>query len=142
RVYGHEKDRLFREEAHNIKSIDGVGELLNALHRTVISAAVASCGSTWRVHGTLDLLELRKYFVTVVTGDEVSAGKPDPMIFGKAASQMRVHAEESLVFEDSIAGVRAATAIGMKCLGIADQTRARDLLEAGADQVLPNFTGT
>jgi beta-phosphoglucomutase-like phosphatase (HAD superfamily) len=55
---------------------------------------------------------------------------------------MRVRPEESLVFEDSVSGVRAATTGGMKCLGIADHCRAQGLLEAGAELIFPNFIDT
>jgi HAD superfamily hydrolase (TIGR01509 family) len=141
-AYGREKDRLFREEVQSLRTIEGVGELLDELHRAAIPMAIASSGSLWRVHHTLNLLGLGNYFATVVTGDEVRVGKPHPAIFHKAARQMRVRPEESLVLEDSVSGVRAATAGGLKCLGIADPCRAPGLLEAGAKQVFPNCSDT
>jgi HAD superfamily hydrolase (TIGR01509 family) len=140
-VYGYQKDLLFREEAQTINTIAGVRQLLGELNRAAIPVAVASCGSSGRVHHILDLLRLREYFATVVTGDDVTIGKPDPAIFNKAAEQLQVRPAESLVFEDCVSGVQAALAVGMKCLGIADGPRANTLLRAGADYVLPNFVG-
>jgi len=138
--YGRQKDLLLKKEIQRIKMIAGVRKLLNALNRAAIPMAVASCGSNGRVHTLLALLRLREYFAAVVTAGDVPTGKPDPAIFRKAAEQMNVKPAESLVFEDSVSGVRAATAAGMKCVGIADCHRAKALIAAGADYVLPNFT--
>src|SRR5215467_4885400 len=77
----------------------------------------------------------------VVTGDEVMLGKPHPEIFHKAARQMHVHPAESIVFEDSVSGIQAAKAAGMKCVGIADRQQVPALMHAGADYVFPNFSG-
>jgi beta-phosphoglucomutase len=138
-AYGLLKEQLFREIAQDINTIPGVRQLLNELSRAAVPMAVASSGSRGRVHYLLNLLQLRDYFATVVTGDQVPAGKPNPTIFCKAAQYLQVRPTMSLVFEDSVSGVRAATAAGMRCIGIASSDRANTLLHAGADYVLPNL---
>lgn len=121
--------------------LPGVQELLEDLKRAGVPVALASCGGSARVHHLLSRLRIREYFTVVVTGDEVRFGKPDPEIFHKVARQMHVHPAESIVFEDSVSGVQGAKAAGMKCLGIADRQMTPSLVKAGADYVLPNFTG-
>ena len=142
RAYGREKDLLFKEEAGSVSTVAGIRDLLNQLNRAGLPMAVASSGSSERVHYVLDLLSLGDYFATVVAGDEVANGKPDPAIFSKAAEKLQVSPDDSLAFEDSVSGVRAARAAGMRCLGIATPHRAQSLLEAGAQAVLPDFVGT
>jgi beta-phosphoglucomutase len=137
----HVKDLLFRNEVQSIKIFPGVRELLDDLRRAGIPMALASCGSTARVHHLLSRLGLREYFTAVVTGDEVMFGKPDPEIFHKAAGQMHAHPVESIAFEDSVSGVQGAKAAGMKCIGIADRQTTPVLKQAGADYVLPNLSG-
>jgi beta-phosphoglucomutase len=61
---------------------------------------------------------LTDLFTTVVSEEDVSAGKPDPEGFLLAAARLGVVPEDVLVFEDSTAGVRAATAAGMRCVGV------------------------
>lgn len=141
-AHSHQKDLFFNEEAKGVSAVAGVRELLKQLNRAGLPTAVASCGSSKRVHYILDLLELRPYFRTVVTGDDVPRGKPDPAVFLKAARKLRVEPANSLAFEDSVSGVRAARAAGMKCLGIAAPHRAHSLVEAGAHGVLADFVGT
>jgi len=137
----HVKDVMFRAEVEGIKMLPGVQELLEDLRCGGVPIALASCGGRARVHHLLSVLRLREYFTVIVTGDEVTFGKPDPEIFHKAAWQLRVHPAESIVFEDSVSGVQGAKAAGMKCVGIADRQAAPALLQAGAAYVLPNFLG-
>jgi beta-phosphoglucomutase len=137
----HVKDVLFRNEVQGIKTLPGVRELLEDLKRAGVPIALASCGGSARVHHLLSRLRLREYFTAVVTGDEVTFGKPDPEIFHKAVRQMHVHPAESIVFEDSVSGIQGAKAAGMKCVGIADRRLTSSLMQAGADYVLPSFTG-
>jgi HAD superfamily hydrolase (TIGR01509 family) len=141
RACSQEKDAFFQEQMGNLAAIAGVQELLAELSRTGVPMAVASCGGRARVYCVLELLQISQYFQLVITGDDVTQGKPDPEIYLQAAEQLCVQPAESLVFEDSVAGVLAATAAGMKSVGIADVYHAQSLLQAGAVDTLPDFTG-
>jgi beta-phosphoglucomutase len=141
RACTQEKEALFQEEMGNTIAIAGVQEVLCELGRAGVPMAVASCGGRQRVHRSLDLLQFTHYFRTIVTGDDVTRGKPDPEIYRKAAAQLRVRPADSLVFEDSVSGVLAAKAAGMTPVGIADSCRAQALLQAGASDALPDFIG-
>jgi len=66
--------------------------------------------------------------------------KPDPEIFELAARGLKAHASRVLVCEDSLAGIAAAKAAGMKCLAIAANGRGPLLQSAGADRVAEDFT--
>ena len=140
--YGHRKEALFQEEAGFIKPMDGVLELLEDLRRAGIGVALASCGSKSRVQYILRQLRIDHHFTAVVTADDVQLGKPNPEIFTKAADVLGHLYTDLLACEDAVSGVQAATAVGIRCLGVADQTRADHLLEAGADRVVPNFSST
>ena len=54
--------------------------------------------------------------------------KPNPAIFLHAAKQLNVEPHECVVFEDSIAGFKAAQAAGMKCIAIKNSLN-KDSLE-------------
>ncbi len=140
RALGHQKEQLFREESADMKAIDGLREFLWQLSEAKIRLAVASSGSNGRVNYVLDLLDLRHYFQAIVTGDQVKYGKPDPTIFRVACDHLRVRPSETLVFEDSVSGVRAAKAAGMRCVGVATNGIIAILIEAGADHIIPDFS--
>ena len=140
RTLGHEKELLFKEHAKSISMIEGLPEFLKQLARAEIKMAVASSGSASRVKDVLESLELRKYFPTVVTGDDVINGKPDPSIFRLASEWLQVQPFDALVFEDSVSGVKAARAAGIKCIGVATDGLTRMLASAGAIRTIPNYS--
>ncbi len=140
RVLGHQKEQLFREESADMKAIEGLREFLQQLSEARIRLAVASSGSNGRVNYVLDLLNLRHYFQAIVTGDQVMYGKPDPTIFRVACDQLCVQPCETLVFEDSVSGIRAAKAAGIRCVGVATNGIIALLVEAGADRIIPDFS--
>lgn len=57
-------------------------------------------------------------FDVVVTGDDVSVGKPDPEAYLRAAQLLGVEPADCLVFEDSLIGATAARAAGMRTVGV------------------------
>jgi beta-phosphoglucomutase-like phosphatase (HAD superfamily) len=54
----------------------------------------------------------------LVTEEDVERGKPDPEGFLKGSALLGLDPEQILVFEDSVPGLRAATAAGMPCIGV------------------------
>ncbi len=137
--YTERKEQFFRNEAAAVQTIEGLESFLEDLAHSRVRCGVASSGSGSRVNFLLDRLNLKKHFQTVVTGDDVERGKPDPAIFLRAAKDLRLSAPELIVFEDAQSGVKAARSAGMACIGIAEPDRASTLVDAGADFVVPDF---
>ncbi len=73
-----------------------------------------------RIHSAYDLM------------NEGLPGKPAPHLFLRAAAAQAVPPEACLVVEDSLAGVRAAVAAGMTCLGLSPDGDGAHLRQAGA----------
>lgn len=137
--YGARKEALFRDSQPEINAILGLPEFLDHLEAAQLPLAVASSASRGRAAFMLEQLDLKRRFRVIVTGDDVSAGKPDPAIFRLAARRLGIAAENILVCEDAVYGVEAAKKAGMKCLAIAANGRQPLLEQAGADCVLPDF---
>lgn len=137
--YGRRKDQFFLENFDCVQLIPGVEKFLESLEAAHIRAAVATSASSGRTWATLRGLKLDKCFAAVVTGDDVSAGKPDPAVYRLAADRMNRPPEALLVLEDAPSGVQAAKAAGMYCIGVASNGRTASLLHAGADHIIPDF---
>ena len=96
--------------------------------------------------GNLDLLlritDTRRYFDAIVGMEDTQRGKPDPQVFLVAAERLGVSPSRCIVLEDAIAGVEAAKAGGMKCVGVTfvGHHPAEKLKAAGADRVVKCFT--
>jgi HAD superfamily hydrolase (TIGR01509 family) len=63
-------------------------------------------------------LDIASRFDAVVTADDVEHGKPDPAIYLLAARRLGVEPRHCLAFEDTLTGVRAARAAGMRVVAI------------------------
>jgi beta-phosphoglucomutase len=75
----------------------------------------------------------------VVTEEDVARGKPDPEGFLAGAAGLGLDPGDLLVFEDSVAGIRAAKAAGMVCVAV-EGTRAGAALAAEADAVVTGLS--
>jgi len=87
----------------------------------------------------LDKHGLTSRFTAVITGDDVPNGKSNPAIFLRSAEELGRPPQDVLVLEDAVPAVRVVKQIGMKCVGIAAGNRTSQLLEAGADLIVPDF---
>ena len=72
----------------------------------------------------------RASFDAIVSGGDVSEGKPDPEGFLLAASRLGVHPEECVVIEDAPEGIEGGKAAGMRCIGVTTTRAAEKLGQA------------
>ncbi|RLZ12647.1 beta-phosphoglucomutase [Faecalibacter macacae] len=68
----------------------------------------------------LEKVNILHYFDDIVDGNDVSNAKPDPEVFLVGAKKANQTNENSIVFEDSVAGVQAANVAGMISVGIGE----------------------
>jgi HAD superfamily hydrolase (TIGR01509 family) len=118
----------------------GVRELVRdaaARHRL----AIASGALRNEIEYILECAGIRKEFEHITSAEDVRRGKPDPEPFVHAltslnrvpaSGQGRLAPGDCLVVEDSIPGIRAAHAAGMKVLAVANTHTVQDLHEADA----------
>lgn len=77
---------------------------------------------------------LGELLATIVADDDVANGKPHPESYLRALEALAVRPEETLVFEDTEAGVAAAKAAGTRVVAVLG-TQPRERL-AAADEVV------
>lgn len=110
---------------------------LKQLKQYKVALALATSSRRAKMEMVMKKVGLLEYFDVVVTGEEVTRGKPAPDIFIKTAEMLSVLPEDCIVFEDAVNGVKAAKNAFMKCVAIAsDQTTG--LLQE-ADLVITTF---
>jgi HAD superfamily hydrolase (TIGR01509 family) len=91
----------------------GLLPLLADLRAAGVPLAVASSSAARWVEVTLGCIGVRDDFAVVVSGEQVTRGKPAPDIFLRAAALLGVDPAHCLVIEDSPRGLEAARAAGM-----------------------------
>lgn len=126
------QEMLAREtgDVDGVVAIDGAQHLLASLaqhpHAIVTSADVALMTARMDAAG-LGIPEL------AITAESVSASKPHPEGFLKAASLLGVEPADCVVFEDSPAGIQAGLAAGMIVIGVGPHAAANDPTYAVGD---------
>lgn len=83
-----------------------------------IKVAIASTARRENLMAVLDFLGLTDMFDLILTGESVKNGKPDPEIYILTMEQLGVTPEETLVFEDSEVGLKAAEDSGAKYIKV------------------------
>src|SRR5687767_15526651 len=94
----------------------GVPELIESMKGEGIRVGLAS--SSMNAKTVLRQLRIQNEFDAVVDGSMITRTKPDPEIFLITAERIGLNAGSCVVVEDAVAGVKAALAAGMKCIGI------------------------
>ena len=104
--------------------VPGSSFLIKTAYNSNLKLAVASASSADFVRMVLRKLKIIKYFSVVVSADEVGSGKPNPDVFLLAAGKLLVSSQNCVVIEDSLNGMMAAKAAGMKCIGLTADKQA------------------
>lgn len=114
------KEVYFRELIRETAAfLPGAEELMRSLHEAGFAQALASSTPVENIQLISDVLHLERYLSVIISGETVPHGKPAPDIFLKAAEDLHVLPDASVVIEDAVAGVQAAHAAGMRCVSVA-----------------------
>lgn len=105
-----------RREA-SIKPIPYVSQLIAGLYKNNFSLVLASSSPHEQIDHILNNFDLKRFFNSTISGEDVKEGKPHPEIFLKAAESVGVDPSLCVVIEDSHNGVTAAKSANMKCIG-------------------------
>ena len=126
-----EKEENYRRRvAQNIKPLPGAIELIRALREYGVKMAIASSSPIENIQLIIRGLGINDYFQVIVSGRQVSEGKPSPQGFLLAARELEVTPENCVVIEDAIDGVSGAKRAGMKCLAVTSNHAKQSLMEA------------
>jgi mannitol-1-/sugar-/sorbitol-6-/2-deoxyglucose-6-phosphatase len=110
--------RVAEQMREHCRALPGVIEVLDRCAALGWRVALASNSPAVLCHLVLRQLGIASRFEVVVSADDVPQGKPDPAIYLLAARRLGMSPAECLAFEDSLAGVRAAHAAGIRVVAI------------------------
>jgi beta-phosphoglucomutase family hydrolase len=137
--YSLEKEAVYRKIYKPfIKPVVGLIQLLQILKQKKIPMAIATSGIQPNIDFMFENVPIKEYFSEVVNSSHISKGKPDPEIYLKVASLLKVEPKNCLVFEDAVVGINAAKAAGMKVIAVATTQPKAEL--ADADKIIDDFT--
>lgn len=132
-----EKNDVYVEFIQNMPKeelLPGVREFLVDARNNGYKIALGSASKNSSM--ILARLEITELFDAIIDGTKVSKAKPDPEVFLKGAEELGVLPAECIVFEDAVAGIRAAHSGGMTAVGVGTKDRLPE-----ADDVISGFYG-
>ncbi|HZO92918.1 MAG TPA: HAD family hydrolase [Candidatus Baltobacteraceae bacterium] len=124
--------------AESLRAVPGVTDVVDLVRTSGTPVCVASQSPLPRVRLSLAVTNLAAPFGgRIFTASMVARPKPAPDLFLHAAARMDAQPSRCIVIEDSLSGVRAARAAGMRVFGYADGRGfpAAALADAGAEVV-------
>ncbi len=126
-----EKERKFRKTVRqNIKPLPGAIKLIKSLRQHGFKLALASSAPIENIKLLTKGLGIDNCFHAIISGSDVTEGKPSPQGFLLAAQRLGVEPRNCIVIEDAIAGITAAKRAGMNCLAVTNTHPRPSLMEA------------
>lgn len=132
--------RVERELETHVPEKSGVRDILQYFKQHGVRVAVASSSKRATVLHNLKQADIFSYFDAIVSGDQVTHGKPAPDIFLLAAQQIGCEPENCYVFEDGTNGIRAGAAAGCTTIMIPDLTPPNAQLEQLCAGIYPSLS--
>lgn len=105
---------------HEVPMKRGAYEFIELCKKKGLKLAVCTSNSRFLVTKTFHRLGIDLLMDLILTGDEITNGKPAPDIYLEAARLLDVNVDECLVFEDVIKGIEAGHNAGMEVCGVRD----------------------
>ncbi|MGH9338581.1 MAG: HAD family hydrolase [Acidobacteriota bacterium] len=140
--YSEQKEEVYRQLiSPDLKPVPGLLDFLSDLRGQRVQTAVATSGPPKNVEFILGRLGIEPYFDEVVTGADVTRGKPHPEIFLTAAKKLTRRPERCVVFEDSPSGIEAAQRANCACVAVATTHSVEELAKLSPDLIILDFRG-
>lgn len=114
----------------NVKALPGVLKLISALDKAGFLQALVSSTPMENIELITGELDIKHCFRQIISGYDVTEGKPSPQGYLLAARRLGVKPGNCLVIEDAVAGVKAAKNGGMKCIAVTNTHPAESLADA------------
>jgi beta-phosphoglucomutase len=134
------KEALVRAAMGTLAPAPGLLDLLAWAAGCEVPCGVVTNAPRANAEAMLSGLGFADRFSVVVIGDELARGKPDPLPYLTGLHRLGGEAARAIAFEDSLSGIRAASAAGIYTYGMRGALDDAALRAAGASAVIADFT--
>ena len=140
KIMTDDKEIIFREiYKNNVVPIMGFMDMFELIKSKNILVGLASNAIRKNVKMILSELKIYEKFDSIICGDEVRKGKPDPEMFDETVDRFNLKKEECLIFEDSVEGVSAAVNSKVDVVGITSSSSEQILIDKGCKTTIDNY---
>ncbi len=114
------KESMYRTATRErgVELLPGARSLMSGLAQAGALQAIGSSAPRGNLELILELTGVGHLLGACVGMEDTRRGKPDPEVFLEGARRLGVEPTRCLVLEDAVAGIEAATAAGMRSIGV------------------------
>lgn len=105
----------------NAKPMPGVFESLEMFRKKDMKIGLATSSSPKIIRTVLSKLNIENYFDAIQSADALKYGKPHPEVYLKCAEKLKSDPANCIVIEDSLNGLIAGKAAGMKTIAVPEK---------------------
>jgi len=131
---------LLKSNFHRVEMVEGALEFVQRAKAAGFRLGLTTSAARSMQQLACETFALSSYFDTVITGEDIERGKPDPQPYERTAANLSLRPDECMVIEDAVNGVKSGKAAGCFVVGITTSFAGQALKLAGADLIVPSFT--
>ena len=129
---------LERLKTKDVNLMPYAAEILEFFTEEGLTLALVTSSPRQDVDAVFERNGLGKYFKLIITRSDVTHSKPHPESYDVCRQRLGLEADECLVFEDTINGIKAAKAAGLTCYAIQSNIAGPDKLSL-SDKLFLDF---
>ena len=114
----NKKESILTTLLTEVPKLAGSDEILHSLKLEKYLICLASSTPKFNVSKMLEIAKINQYFDVIITGEDITIGKPNPEVFLKAANNAGISNEKCLVIGDSPHDIQAAKNANMKVIAV------------------------
>ena len=134
-----ERLNAFEAQMH-LDYVAGFETFVEELRRKGVKTAVVTSSNLQKMENVYRKHpEFKGWFDAILTSEDFAESKPSPDCYLRAANRLNVNADDCVVFEDSINGLRSGCAAGMKVVGLLTTNPIEKVREL-SDIQIPDYT--
>jgi HAD superfamily hydrolase (TIGR01509 family) len=130
---------LLKSNFHRVEMIEGALAFVQRAKAAGFRLGLTTFAARSMQQLACETFALSSYFDTVITGEDIERGKPDPQPYERTSASLALRPDECMVVEDAVNGVKSGKAAGCFVVGITTSFTAQALRLVGADLVVPSF---
>lgn len=133
------KVEIFSAMFSHIGLVEGAMEFVKASHAAGRKHGLTTSATRTTQRQAFETFGFSPYFDTIITGEDIHRGKPDPEPYLMTAERLGLSPEECIVIEDSINGILSGKAAGCTVIALTTTFPREDLIKAGAHFIVDSF---
>ncbi|NHJ39903.1 MAG: HAD family phosphatase [Asgard group archaeon] len=128
-ILSKRKEEILTNLLSDIPIFPGSKEILDYLKYQKIIICLASSTPYFNVSKMIENASFSSYFDVIITGEDITIGKPNPEVFLKAVEKAKIDKKHCLIIGDSPHDIEAAKTAGINIIAVATGKHSKEQIK-------------